>query len=134
MPTTTLLPEPVALAVAALDLTEQADPNPTPRPGNRPVHTTATRLWTGGRSIAVGGAWLDDGYDFIRAAGTLGWKPDGRYGDWPMVVECLKSTPPTEADPHRRFWRLTYIEGGTYLAEYANTPDLIEDAWRPDHG
>lgn len=122
--------------IRQLDLTEQADPNPTPRAGERPIHTTAVRLWTGGRTFADG-AYIDDGYSFIEQIVTrFGWKPNPHYGDWPMVVEFLRvhdpKDDPDESGRFFRWYRLTYVEGGVYLAEYHEIDAARKDAWQPE--
>jgi hypothetical protein len=138
------VPPAVQRLIAGLELTEQTDPNPTTRPGERPLHQRALRRWTGGRATTV--RYLDDGYDLIEVAGELaGWRPSPRFGDWPMVVEFLKvhdpkdddrwygDPAPTPAGSYFRYYRLTYLEGATYLAEYPSLADAKVDAWpNPD--
>jgi hypothetical protein len=125
--TTTTIPDVVQRLIDLRQLDEQAQPNPEPRPGNRAVHTTATRLWTGGRSGHD--RYLDDGYDLItEIEATFGWRPSADYGDWPMVVEYLRSWHLGGRD--YRHFRLTYLEGSVYLAEYATSRDMLADAWK----
>jgi hypothetical protein len=110
-------------AQAVLDrfgLTEEPDPNPAPRAGERATHQRARRLWMG---TAQG---IDDGYRWIEAVHELGWRANPGYGDWPLVVECFRAADPDpdpEADPdaaprRRRSMRLTYLERTVYLALY----------------
>ena len=127
MTTTTELPE-VQTVIDRWAMAKQADPNPTPRPGNRAIHTTALRVWIGHRSTVDGG-YADDGYDWMALAAESGWKAAARYGDWPMVVEAIRSFPDVRPT---RFFRFTYLEGSVYLAEYQTMGQLVNDLWRSD--
>jgi hypothetical protein len=126
------LPAKVRAVVDRWGLVEQDQPNPEPRPGNRPIHTSAIRLWTGGRSTRDGN-YADDGYDWKAMAAESGWPANSRYGDWPIVVECLKAFPSAVAgEGPTRFFRFTYLEGSVYLAEYRTSNQLLDYAWKAD--
>jgi hypothetical protein len=102
----------------------------TPAPaGERPTHGPRCHaLWMG---LASG---IDDGYGAIeRVAKVVGWGPDPRYGDWPCVVEWIKihdpKDDPDESGRHFLALRLTYIEGGLYLALYGSVAEAKAEAW-----
>jgi hypothetical protein len=115
---TAALPPAAQAVLDRFQLTEEPDPNPTPRAGEWATHRRARRLWTG---PAQG---IDDGYRWIEAVAELGWRANPSYGDWPFVAECFR---PADADPEdnpeapppaRRWMRLTYLERTVYLALY----------------
>ena len=113
-------------------LTEQTDPNPTPRDGERATHRAATRLWTG---TALG---VDDGDAWMQLVTALGWRPNPSYGDWPAVVECFGVHDPKDDPDESGRWfvhmRLTYLERSLYLAFYLTARAARNDAWKPAEG
>jgi hypothetical protein len=124
------VPPPAQAIIERFGLVEQANPNPAARPGERAVHTAAARLWVGPA------AGVGDGYGWMQEIAPLGWRPNTTFGDWPAVVECLRVHDPKDDPAESGRWfvylRLTYLEGGVYLAFYSASRAARDDAWQSE--
>ncbi len=126
-PVPPFIPPAAQAIINRFELVEQPQPNPQPHQGERATHTAATRLWTGS---ARG---VDDGCEWMEHVAEFGWRVDPHYGDWPLVVECLRVHDPRDDAPQTgrlfRYMRLTYLEGSVYLALYDSYRAARDDAW-----